>query len=122
VELVEKPVVILAKTVKGWTLGGAVEGRNVTHQAKKLAQDELKAFRDRIQLPIPDKDIKEGETVRRERDPVSGYDRFTIMEHKRHLDPHERKRAAQQAAVAERGGAAVAGGSRADLARDACGD
>jgi pyruvate dehydrogenase E1 component len=60
VELKEAPVVILAKTVKGWTLGGAVEGRNVTHQAKKLSEDELKTFRDRIELPIADKDIREG--------------------------------------------------------------
>jgi pyruvate dehydrogenase E1 component len=60
VELKEAPVVILAKTVKGWTLGGAVEGRNVTHQAKKLSEDELKTFRDRLELPIADKDIREG--------------------------------------------------------------
>jgi pyruvate dehydrogenase E1 component len=59
-DLKEAPIVILAKTVKGWTLGGAVEGRNVTHQAKKLSQDELKTFRDRLELPIPDKDIHEG--------------------------------------------------------------
>jgi pyruvate dehydrogenase E1 component len=59
-ELTGAPVAILAKTVKGWTLGGAVEGRNVTHQAKKLSEDELKTFRDRLELPISDKDIKEG--------------------------------------------------------------
>jgi pyruvate dehydrogenase E1 component len=60
IDLKEAPVVILAKTVKGWTLGGAVEGRNVTHQAKKLSEDELKTFRDRLELPIADKDIREG--------------------------------------------------------------
>jgi pyruvate dehydrogenase E1 component len=48
------PVVILAKTVKGWTLGPGIEARNVTHQAKKLTVDELRVFRDRLQLPIPD--------------------------------------------------------------------
>ena len=53
------PVVILAKTVKGWTLGPGIEGRNVTHQAKKLTQDELKIFRDRLELPIPDDQLKE---------------------------------------------------------------
>ncbi|MEP7041401.1 MAG: pyruvate dehydrogenase (acetyl-transferring), homodimeric type, partial [Chloroflexota bacterium] len=53
------PVVILAKTVKGWALGPGIEGRNVTHQAKKLTQDELKVFRDRLQLPIPDDKLKE---------------------------------------------------------------
>jgi pyruvate dehydrogenase E1 component len=53
------PTVILAKTVKGWTLGPGIEGRNVTHQAKKLTTDELKIFRDRLELPIPDEKLKE---------------------------------------------------------------
>jgi len=53
------PVVILAKTVKGWTLGPGIEARNVTHQAKKLTQDELRIFRDRLELPIPDEQLKE---------------------------------------------------------------
>jgi pyruvate dehydrogenase E1 component len=48
------PTVILAKTVKGWTLGPGVEARNITHQAKKLSENELKIFRDRLELPIPD--------------------------------------------------------------------
>ena len=52
------PTVILAKTVKGWTLGPGIEGRNVTHQAKKLTADELKIFRDRLELPIPDDKLK----------------------------------------------------------------
>jgi len=53
------PTVILAKTVKGWTLGPGIQGRNVTHQAKKLTADELKIFRDRLELPIPDDRLKE---------------------------------------------------------------
>jgi pyruvate dehydrogenase E1 component len=53
------PTVILAKTVKGWTLGPGVEARNITHQAKKLSEAELKIFRDRIELPIPDSKIKD---------------------------------------------------------------
>ena len=53
------PTVILAKTVKGWTLGPGVEARNITHQAKKLSEAELKIFRDRIQLPIPDAKLKD---------------------------------------------------------------
>ena len=53
------PTVILAKTVKGWTLGPGIEGRNVTHQAKKLTTDELKVFRDRLELPIPDDKLKD---------------------------------------------------------------
>jgi pyruvate dehydrogenase E1 component len=53
------PTVILAKTVKGWTLGPGIEGRNVTHQAKKLTEAELKIFRDRLELPIPDEQLKD---------------------------------------------------------------
>ncbi len=53
------PTVILAKTVKGWTLGPGVEARNMTHQAKKLSENELRVFRDRIQLPIPDAKLKD---------------------------------------------------------------
>ncbi len=60
VELRDAPTVILAHTVKGWTLPGAFEGRNPTHQMKKLTQDELKTFRDRLELPIKDEDISEG--------------------------------------------------------------
>ena len=59
VEHTGSPVVILAKTVKGWTLGPGIEARNVTHQAKKLTQDELKIFRDRLELPIPDDQLKD---------------------------------------------------------------
>ncbi|HEX8939859.1 MAG TPA: pyruvate dehydrogenase (acetyl-transferring), homodimeric type [Candidatus Limnocylindrales bacterium] len=53
------PTVILAKTIKGWTLGPGVEARNITHQAKKLSEAELKVFRDRLELPIPDARLKE---------------------------------------------------------------
>jgi pyruvate dehydrogenase E1 component len=53
------PTVILAKTVKGWTLGKGVEARNFTHQAKKLREDELRVFRDRLELPIPDDQLHE---------------------------------------------------------------
>ena len=53
------PTVILAKTVKGWTLGTGVEARNITHQAKKLSENELRIFRDRLELPIPDAKLKD---------------------------------------------------------------
>jgi pyruvate dehydrogenase E1 component len=53
------PTVILAQTVKGWTLGSSVEARNITHQAKKLTEQELRVFRDRLQLPIPDDTLKD---------------------------------------------------------------
>jgi pyruvate dehydrogenase E1 component len=61
VELTDTPTVILAKTVKGWALPGAFEARNVTHQMKKLTVDELKKFRDRLELPISDKDLEAGD-------------------------------------------------------------
>ncbi len=51
-----QPTVILAKTVKGWTLE-SFEGRNATHQMKKLTTADLKAFRDRLYLPITDKEL-----------------------------------------------------------------
>jgi pyruvate dehydrogenase E1 component len=53
-EHVGQPTVILAHTIKGWTLGPGFEGRNATHQMKKLTVAELKAFRDRLYLEIPD--------------------------------------------------------------------
>ncbi|MEI2810846.1 MAG: pyruvate dehydrogenase (acetyl-transferring), homodimeric type [Nocardioides sp.] len=51
-----QPTVILAHTVKGWTIE-ALEGKNATHQMKKLSKDNLKAFRDRLRLPITDEYI-----------------------------------------------------------------
>jgi pyruvate dehydrogenase E1 component len=59
-EHVGQPTVILAKTIKGWTID-ALEGRNATHQMKKLTKDDLKKFRDRLYLPISDKQIDEAE-------------------------------------------------------------
>jgi len=53
-EQVGQPTVILAHTIKGWTLGKDFEARNATHQMKKLTKSELKEFRDRLYLPIPD--------------------------------------------------------------------
>ncbi|MDQ3645796.1 MAG: pyruvate dehydrogenase (acetyl-transferring), homodimeric type, partial [Actinomycetota bacterium] len=60
VNLKDAPVVILAKTVKGWALGQSFEGRNVTHQMKKLSEEELRKFRDRLELPISDDEITGG--------------------------------------------------------------
>lgn len=60
VEHVGSPTVILAKTVKGWTLGSDFEARNATHQIKKMTEIELKTFRDRLELSIPDAELEEG--------------------------------------------------------------
>jgi pyruvate dehydrogenase E1 component len=54
-----RPTVILAKTVKGWTLGGTTEARNVAHQQKKMNEQELRKFRDLLNLPIPDARLKD---------------------------------------------------------------
>ena len=54
-----QPTVILAKTIKGWTLGSHFEGRNATHQMKKLTMDDLIGFRDRLYLDIPDEALDE---------------------------------------------------------------
>jgi pyruvate dehydrogenase E1 component len=52
-----QPTVILAKTVKGYGMGEAGEGQNITHQQKKMGEEALKAFRDRFDIPISDDDI-----------------------------------------------------------------
>jgi pyruvate dehydrogenase E1 component len=57
-EHVGQPTVILAQTIKGWTIE-ALEGRNATHQMKKLTSDDLKAFRDRLYLPIEDSALED---------------------------------------------------------------
>ncbi len=51
------PVVILAKTIKGYGLGESGEGKNITHQQKKLNEDELREFRSRFGIPISDDEI-----------------------------------------------------------------
>jgi pyruvate dehydrogenase E1 component len=53
------PTVILAQTIKGYGLGEAGEGKNITHSQKKLNEDELKEFRTRFNIPINDEDIAE---------------------------------------------------------------
>ena len=52
-----QPTVILAKTVKGYGMGEAGEGQNITHQQKKMGEDALKAFRRRFNIPVSDEDV-----------------------------------------------------------------
>jgi pyruvate dehydrogenase E1 component len=52
-----RPTVILAKTVKGFGMGAAGEGQNITHQKKKLDVDDLKMFRDRFHIPLSDEEL-----------------------------------------------------------------
>ena len=51
------PTIVLAKTIKGYGLGEAGEGKNITHQQKKLNDDELSMFRSRFGIPIPDDEL-----------------------------------------------------------------
>ncbi len=57
-EVKGKPVAILAKTIKGYGMGEAGEGQNITHQQKKMGLDALRAFRDRFNIPVRDEDIE----------------------------------------------------------------
>jgi pyruvate dehydrogenase E1 component len=57
VEHTGQPTVILARTIKGYGIGEAGEGKNITHQQKKLNEDELRAFRTRFGIPIGDDEI-----------------------------------------------------------------
>jgi len=57
VEHKDAPTVILARTVKGYGLGEAGEGKNITHSQKKLNEDELREFRSRFSIPISDEDV-----------------------------------------------------------------
>jgi len=51
------PTVILARTIKGYGLGEAGEGKNITHQQKKMNEDELRAFRTRFNIPVGDNEV-----------------------------------------------------------------
>src|SRR5215468_652138 len=54
------PTVILAKTIKGWTLGPDFEARNATHQIKKMSAEQLKTLRDRLHMEITDDALEGG--------------------------------------------------------------
>src|SRR3990170_3458571 len=54
------PTVVLARTIKGYGLGEAGEGKNITHQQKKMNEDELRAFRSRFGIPLSDEELAVG--------------------------------------------------------------
>ena len=56
-EVKGQPTLLLVKTVKGYGMGKAGEGQNTTHQQKKMAEDQLRAMRDRFEIPVSDEDI-----------------------------------------------------------------
>ena len=55
----DKPTAILARTIKGFGLGDAGEGRNITHNQKKLNDDQLLHYRDRFKVELNDNDAKQ---------------------------------------------------------------
>jgi pyruvate dehydrogenase E1 component len=65
-----QPVVILAKTVKGYGLGTAGEAQNIAHQQKMLDEEELLAFRDRFDIPLPDEQTRRAQFYRPPEDSV----------------------------------------------------
>jgi pyruvate dehydrogenase E1 component len=73
------PTVILARTIKGYGLGEAGEGKNITHQQKKMNEDELRAFRTRFNIPISDQDISKTPFYK----PVDGSDEIKYLRERR---------------------------------------
>ncbi len=88
-----QPTVILARTIKGYGLGEAGEGRNITHQQKKLDFEEMRTFRDRFNIPISDKQLEEAPFYR---PPDESVEFQYMLEHRRALGgfvPRRRVRA-----------------------------
>ena len=74
-----QPTVILARTIKGYGLGEAGEGKNITHQQKKMNESDLRTFRDRFGIPIPDDRIADAPFYR----PDEGSPEVTYMKERR---------------------------------------
>jgi len=87
-ELEGAPTVILAKTVKGWTLGSEVEGRNATHQIKKMTNDQLMALRERLYLhdQIPEDSLADGKEPPYYRPPEDSDEYRYMMDRRTALD------------------------------------
>jgi pyruvate dehydrogenase E1 component len=60
----DQPTVILAKTIKGYGMGVSGEGQMITHQAKKMTEAALLAFRDRFELPLTDEQVRDAEYLK----------------------------------------------------------
>jgi pyruvate dehydrogenase E1 component len=67
-----QPTVILAKTIKGYGMGEAGEGQNITHQQKKMNEHALQVFRDRFALPLSDEQVRDMEYYRPPEDSEEG--------------------------------------------------
>jgi pyruvate dehydrogenase E1 component len=76
-----QPTVILAKTIKGYGMGGSGQGMNIAHQAKKMNIEDIKAFRDHFKIPVPDDKLEELPLVKfEEGSPELNYMRERRME------------------------------------------
>jgi pyruvate dehydrogenase E1 component len=96
VETKDRPTVILAHTIKGYGLGEAGEGRNITHQQKKLNEQELEHFRSRFEIPIPDEAARHADFYR----PPSDSPEMAYMhEQRRRLGGYMPSRSARAASV-----------------------
>jgi pyruvate dehydrogenase E1 component len=82
VEHTGQPTVILARTIKGYGLGESGEGRNITHQQKKLAQDELLEFRTRFGIPLSDEEARDATFYR---PPEDSPEMIYLREHRESL-------------------------------------
>jgi len=87
-----QPTVVLAKTVKGYGLGEAGEGRNITHQQKKLNEKELREFRSRFNVPISDEEVVEAPFYR---PPENSPEHQYLMERRKALGGFLPRRTAQ---------------------------
>jgi pyruvate dehydrogenase E1 component len=77
-----RPTVILAKTIKGYGMGEAGEGQNITHQQKKMTSAALLAFRDRFQIPVTDEQVAEAAFYK---PPEDSAEMHYLREHREHL-------------------------------------
>jgi pyruvate dehydrogenase E1 component len=82
------PTVILAKTIKGWTLGPDVEGRNATHQIKKMTTDQLRRLRDRLRLQdvVGDDDLADDRSPPYVRFPEGSVEQQYMLDRRKALD------------------------------------
>jgi pyruvate dehydrogenase E1 component len=82
------PTVILAKTIKGWTLGPDVEGRNATHQIKKMTVDQLRTLRERLYLQdvVPEDALAEDKSPPYIRFPEGSVEHTYLMDRRKALD------------------------------------
>ncbi|MGK2854850.1 MAG: pyruvate dehydrogenase (acetyl-transferring), homodimeric type [Microbacteriaceae bacterium] len=79
-----QPTVILAKTIKGYGLGPSFEGRNATHQMKKLTLENLKQFRDEMRIPITDSQLEENPYLPPYYHPGPDDEAIQYLQHRRH--------------------------------------